>query len=796
MEKPFFPLVLALILGIISAYYFQLPVAFTLMLLVFFLCVFIYSIILEKSIRYTLLLLVFTLGILITIVNKSSLVDYIDERIECVGTVDQVMSVNSDNGRYVVKVNNINNKGIDIEKIMLTIISKKDLELGDVISFNGVLKEPMENTNPKLYNYKLNLLSEKIYTIMTIKDYQIRKIDNVKSYRYMVKDSFTKHVETLFQTYLNENNSKLMISIILGKSSYIDEDNLVLYRDLGLAHILAVSGLHIGILSGFLIFLFSRLGIKRRINIAITLSIIWFYGFLIGYPPSILRASIMFSLLFYSSSIYEPYDSINTISFACFLLLLINPYYSFHIGFQLSFMAAFSIVFLTPYIRELFYPYKNKVTTTIAALLAVNIGLLPIQAYYFNRIGILSILANLILVPIFSISLIIGFIMIVISYTLSFLNIIIGAILNLILSLQNYILLIIPSTVIKFYSPDLIVIVLYFLFIAIVLKVIDIGKYQKPIRKVIMIYLVFLIMINSIILMGDKSIELHFIDVGQGDSILIRTKDGDYLMDTGGSPMESAFDISKNITLPYLEKMGISRLRAIIITHFHADHSQGLPILVENLKVDNIVASYMPKNTELPIVLVGQGDEIMLDQNTKLTVIWRDKTTSNNENNMSLVSLLSYYSNDVLFTGDIEREVEQLVADKVSNSIEIIKVPHHGSNTSSTENFLNLLQPKVGIISVGRNNFYNHPSAEVLTSYNEINSKIYRTDEDGLIKISFDRDNYKITSFIKDHKINLLEALKHNILVVCYSLFYCSLSFIMIKIYIKDKKELNTIDLQ
>lgn len=796
MEKPFFPLVLALILGIISAYYFQFSVAFTLMLLVFFMCIFIYSILLEKNIRYILLFLIFTVGILITLANKTSLEKYIDKRIECVGIVDQVIGVTSDNGRYVVKVNNINNMDIDIEKIMLTIISKKDLELGDVISFNGVLKEPMENTNPKLYNYKLNLLSEKIYTTMTIKDYQIRKIDNIKSYRYMVKDSFTKHVETLFQTYLNEDNSKLMISIILGQSSYIDEDNLTVYRELGLAHILAVSGLHIGIISGFLIFIFSRLGIKRRINITITLAFIWFYGFLIGYPPSILRASIMFSLLFYSSIIYLPYDSINTISFACFLLLLINPYYSFHIGFQLSFMAAFSIVFLTPYIREIFYPYKSKLATTIAALLAVNIGLFPIQAYYFNRIGLLSILANLILVPIFSISLIIGFIMIGISYTLSFLNIIMGTILNLVLSLQNYILLLIPSTVIKVYSPDFVVIFLYFLFIAIVLKIIEIEKFQKPIRKIIMIYLVFLIMINSFILIRDKSIELHFIDVGQGDSILIRTRDGDYLMDTGGSLMESSFDVSKNITLPYLEKLGINRLRAIIITHFHKDHSQGIPILVENLKVDNIIASYIPKENEFPLVLVRQGDEIMLDQNTKLTVVWPDKTTSSNENNMSLVSLLSYYNNKVLFTGDIEREVEQLVVDKVSNSIEIIKVPHHGSNTSSTEYLLNLLQPNVGIISVGRNNLYNHPSNDVLTRYNDINSSIYRTDENGLIKISFDRDNYKITSYIKEHKINLLEALKQNILVVCYSLFYCLLSYIMIKIYIKDKKELNTIDLQ
>lgn len=796
MEKPFFPIVLALILGIISAYYFKFSVAFTLMLVVFFMCIFIYSILFKKTIRYLLLILIFTVGILITITNHSNLQEYINIKINCIGIVHRIIGANSDNGRYEVKVKNINNINIDVEKIVLNTISKNDLELGDIISFNGILKVPKANTNPKLYNYRLNLLSEKVYNTITIKDYQIKTIGNINSFRYKSKDIFSKRIEDLFQKYLNEENSQLMTSIILGESSYINEDNLILYRELGLAHILAVSGLHIGIISGFLIFMLSRLGIKRRVNIIITLSIIWIYGFLIGFPPSILRANIMFSLLFYSSIIYEPYDSINTLSFACFLLLVINPYYLFHIGFQLSFMAAFSIVFLTPYIKTIFYPYKNNMITTIAALLAVNIGLLPIQAYYFNRIGLLSILANLILLPLFSVSLIIAFIMVTIFYTLPFLNIIIGPILNTILSLQNYIIHIIPSTIIKTYSPHFMEIVLYFLFIGIILKIIDIEKLQNSIKKVIIVYLIFIIINNSFLYTGDKPLEVHFIDVGQGDSILIRTNDGDYLMDTGGSRVDSAFDISRNITLPYLEKLGINRLRAIIITHFHEDHCQGIPILVENLKVDNIIASYIPINNEFPLILVKQGDEIMLDKNTKLKVIWPNQSTSDNENNMSLVSLLSYFKNNILFTGDIEMEVEQSVADKVGSTIEIIKVPHHGSNTSSSCYFLNILKPEIGIISVGQNNLYNHPSKDVLFRYNNINSEIYRTDENGMIKIILGKDNYKITSFTKLDKINLLMVIEENLLLVIYLLFYCLLSFIIIRIYIKDKEELNEIDVQ
>ena len=135
-------------------------------------------------------------------------------------------------------------------------------------------------------------------------------------------------------------------SIILGKSIYLDEQDISLYRDMGLAHILAVSGLHIGVLSGFFIFIFSRIGIKRIKNVIFTLIILWVYGYLIGFPTSILRSNIMFSLLFYSQIIHEPYDSINTLSFAMFILLIINPYYLFNIGFQLSFAASFAIITL------------------------------------------------------------------------------------------------------------------------------------------------------------------------------------------------------------------------------------------------------------------------------------------------------------------------------------------------------------------------------------------------------------------------------------------------------------------
>ena len=162
---------------------------------------------------------------------------------------------------------------------------------------------------------------------------------------------------------------------------------------------------------------------------------------------------------------------------------------------------------------------------------------------------------------------------------------------------------------------------------------------------------------------------------------------------------------------------------------------------------------------------------------------------------MSLVALLTYYNTQVLLTGDIEREVEPLIAEKLNTNIDILKVPHHGSKTSSTENFLEILRPSVSIISVGRNNLHNHPSNEVVNRYNDFNSTLYRTDENGRVKVKLNKENYSISSYIKNEKIDLFYNVGRNIIMFNFILLYIFISYLWIKIYIKTNKELGIIEL-
>ncbi|NLL81526.1 MAG: DNA internalization-related competence protein ComEC/Rec2 [Tissierellia bacterium] len=804
MDKPFTPMVFSIMGGILLSYYFELDNFLIFSFLALIIIFYTYGILRNKSNYVAIILMFFFLGILITNINKENTLEiYRNKRHEFTGIVHDIISSNDEYSKYAVIIESVDKKDKK-EKILLTIIGDKDVSLGDRISFYGELKQPNRNTNPMLFNYRLSLLSDRIHNTMSVKDYSVNIIAENDNGFYNLKDKFNKDVKDLFDSYLNDENSKLISSIVLGDSSYLEEEDIEKYRDLGLAHILAVSGLHIGIISGFIIFVMSRLAINRKANIIISLGVLWFYCYLIGFPPSTIRASLMFTIIFYSQLVHEPYDSINTIMFSILISLFINPFYLFHIGFQLSYLATLSIVIITPRIREIFYPFKGKIVGTISAILAVNIGLLPIQSYYFNTISVIGLIANLITVPLLSLSLILAILMIFFNYTFSIINSLLGHFLNSLLDFQWIIvdfLADVSFNTFKIGSPNLLLVLVYYLAIAIIFRIIDL-KNIKALNKIILYYLVGLVLLNSIYLNKDNGIEIDFIDVGQGDSILIKSQGYNYLMDTGGS-IFSNNDVGKYITLPYLEKHGIFDLEAVIITHFDEDHSQGLNALLGEINISTIYASSLPignelinniKEYDIPIKVLAKGDTIYLDNNTKLNIIWPDrdrKSNQYNQNNLSLVSLLSYKNHEVLFTGDIEKEVEYIINNSIISDVEILKVSHHGSNTSSTEVFLANTMPKYSIISVGRDNFYGHPNNEVLSRLNDIDSITYRTDEMGMIRLLLDDDSLKITPYLKgkNEARKLTGFVWENYYMILLYITYYLVSYLLIKIFLIIRKE-------
>ncbi len=791
MKRTFTNLLLFYILGILIYNFVNIPFNVVIFMFMFSILYLSYSIIKMTLNQSILLCFFFILGISISFLNgNGNLENFIEEEIYIEARVEDLDKKTSELERYIIKVEGVDDRKIPLEKALLTIIGEKNLKLGSKIILKVTPKLPKENRNPGLFNYKLYLKSKKIYTLMTVDDYSLKNIDiSDIPFRYGIKEKSIETIEGLFKPYLNEENNSLITSIILGQSDYLDEDNVKLYRDMGLSHILAVSGLHIGIISSFLIFIISRLGIKRKSNTIITLIFIWSYGYIIGYPPSIVRASLLFSFLYLSKIIHKPFDSLNILSLAALILLFINPYSLFSIGFQLSFIASASIVVFTERIAYLFYPLEGKFIDTVSGLLAVNIGVSPLQAYYFNRINLIGFLSNILIVPILSFSLIIAFIMIGLEFVLPSLNSVFGTILNSSLNLQFLILRFMeksPINLIRIFSPEIITIIYIFIFFFIVLDIIDIKVFNKSIQKIIVVYLSFLILINLINI--KENMEIHFIDVGQGDSIYIRSGEKNILIDTGGSIFGN-YNIPEKTVLPYLEKIGVRKLDAIFISHFHEDHCQGLPLFLDSFKVDHIFISHLPSDKYIDLLnddrltILRKGDSISIGKNTNFEILWPidEMKYEDNLNNKSMVGALNYKDVKILFTGDMEGKVEESLIDEISK-VDILKVGHHGSNTSSTEKFIEKINPQVGVISLGEKNMYNHPNKEVLETFKD-KTKIYRTDKDGLVKIIIS-DSYQVSTYLVDGekvRMDLKDYLLYNHNYFSYNLLLFLIIYFIIR---------------
>lgn len=324
-------------------------------------------------------------------------------------------------------------------------------------------------------------------------------------------------------------------------------------------------------------------------------------------------------------------------------------------------------------------------------------------------------------------------------------------------------------------------------------------------RKVIFSYSIFVIIFNLLFIVFDNSVEIDFIDVGQGDSILLKTNRAAYLIDTGGNKF-SDFDIGENIVLPYLKKHGVDELEAVFITHFHLDHCKSLPLLMENIDIKNILISYKDPGNEIyeaiiegdiPVSVLNEGDMIYLDKDIAIEVVSPGMDFHKrgfSENDMSLTFNLSYYDKNILFTGDIERKAEEILVRKLKDEIYLLKVPHHGSKTSSTEEFLNILKPQIAVIPVGRNNFYGHPSEEVIDRYEAMGTKVYRTDTMGMIKVKIGRDKVKVIPFLRE--ISFLDLIDEYMLSWIFIILYYLLSYIIIKIYSIKEGELEKYELQ
>lgn len=738
MKRPALPLGIGFGIGIILAYYMSFNsriLSVLLILLLIYCCKIARK---NQGVFLYVVILIVVLGALnVTWKYNKDLYDHIGKEALFSGVINSVeKSDNSSKYEFLLKSVNGN---LTNEKVLLSIYNNPSLELGQAIEIKGELKIPNENTNPLLFNYRKYLLGNNIEFQLTGNLKTLRIQEEKISFKYRLQESFYQRVDTQFSS-LKPQNANTIKGLMLGSRMNEDNGEYDKYKELGIAHILAISGLHIGIIAGFCIYILSIVGFKRKYNFLITLSILWVYGFLIGFPPSTLRALIMFTTILVSKLWNKPYDFLNILAFSFIISLAINPFWIFSIGFQLSYIATISLGLILPKLKAGVYPHKSKITDSFLSVLAVNIGIFPIQSFYFNEFPIYTFISNIGVLPIATINLILGF--------LNIISDIFSPLLDLFLTIQGLVVDFIyklPFRTLYLSSLELGEILLYYIIIMVALDIKKINTIKTNIKKTIFISLLFSLLIVSLDSMKASNLEIDFIDVGQGDSMLIKKDQTKYLIDTGGTVFGD-FDVGKRILLPYLVKTGNRDIEGVIITHFDKDHYGALESVINNINIEQVlVGSDIPDlilkqkliDLKIPVAKIAKGSSIIIDNNTRLDVLYPEYNIrpSKKENDNSLVILLESYGKRILFTGDIEAPVERKLVSQGIESVDILKIPHHGSKSSSTDDFISMLSPQVSIISVGRNNSYGHPSKEVVQRLENLGTKIYRTDTMGLIKV-------------------------------------------------------------
>ena len=586
--------------------------------------------------------------------------------------------------------------------------------IGSKITIIGKMNKPNNNTIPNTFNYKKYLYNKKIYYTFRIKDYSYEKSKNIF---YVIKNKMYERINTP-----NKVNEYLNL-FILGNKSYIDSDNYNMYLNNGVVHLFAISGMHVGVF----IFLLDKIIRWRKKKLFIT-SLLWLYAFIVSFPISILRAIVFYTITYLLELLDIKLSSLKILFFTFLMLLLINPFNIYDVGFQYSFITVFSI----------FY-YANKLNGNyFIKLLKISIitflYTLPITVNLNYEINLLSIFNNLLFIPLVSF----------IIYPLSLITYLIPSFSYLykigiiVMEFLNYIIFKIDIFKIIIPKLSLLAIFIYYFFL------LFINNKKKSIG-------IFILLISlKIITKLDSNFYVYYLDVSQGDSsLLISPYQKDVTMiDTGGLS-NNRFYISDNY-IKFFKSIGITKIDNLLITHGDYDHMGEAINLVNNFKVEKVIfncGEYNDLEKELIKVLDKKKikyysciKELNIDKN-KLHFLQTKEYDNENDNSSVIYTELSNYK--FLFMGDAGVEVEENLLEKYNlQNIDVLKVGHHGSKTSSSKNFINEINPKYSIISVGKNNRYRHPNKEVLDNLD--NSKIYRTDIDGSIMFKIKNNKLQI----------------------------------------------------
>lgn len=630
--------------------------------------------------------------------------------------------------------------------------NKKLLEYGNLIEIKGEYSAPEVARNYKGFDYSQYLKTLNIYGTIKVEESKIINKNQLSPILISINNIKEKMIDNANRN-MPKRTANLLLGILIGERDNIQEDIIESFRTANLSHILAVSGAHTSYIILGITYLISKSKTPKRIGYIITIINLLIFIIITGASYSVVRACIMAIVVIGAKICYRKENFFTSICISLIIILIQNPFAINDIGLKLSFMGTARIVIFNKSITNFFIKLKikQKIAEALSVTFSAQLMIMPITILNFNTISLTFFISNILASPLLGIIIIFGFISIFISSILNPISKVLFLILHIFLELLILVSKVtekIPGSSILVKTPNILFAIVYYILILFfnyffVIKQNPTRRFHKKIIKIItikniknafkVIAVVFLIMLllTRIVRIINPTLKIYFIDVGQGDSTLIVTPKNKKILIDGGEG-------KTNVLFQYLLDRRINKIDYIIISHFDSDHCNGLIEIIEKMRVENIVMSKQSKESEeykkileiikqknIKVSSVKAEDKIIIEKNLYTKILNpAEKFEFQDLNNNAIVAKLVYKDFSMLFTGDIEKAEENL-AKKYKNELKstILKVAHHGSKTSTSEEFLKYVEPQIALIGVGENNKFGHPNQITIEKLKNIRSQ-------------------------------------------------------------------------
>ncbi len=542
-------------------------------------------------------------------------------------------------------------------------------------------------------------------------------------------------------------------SALLGSRDLLTEEDKESFSNSGMYHLLAISGLHVGAISFVFIQLLSFFRIAKKPRYLITGLILILYMLLCGSPISVVRTTLMY-WGFLPAILWErPVYSLNNLALSCLLCLLWMPYQILSLGFQLSFLATFFLLYYSPLLsafgRLKLPTLIQSVCCTLGASGLLFLVTYPILGYSLHQVSPLAIVGNVATIFLTTIMVFTAVGTLLFSLFSFYLASWMGEVSSLAAGGLKYsVTLLSEIKGGKWFVETPSYWVCFVLFSLLLLF--PLMRKRKRVTLVLWGLLLFsgMYAVENVYRLLLTPAKITFMDVGQGDSILLELP-GDVNVLIDGGPGGRYSNTGKNILLPFLKQTGKKKIDYVMITHPDLDHYGGLAYLLDRVEVGAIFYSGQEAETlawkalrrkmkilKVPMRKVVCGESIYQYSKLSLKVLSPCELQFKGRNNNSVVTLLTLHHQNMLFTGDMEREAERWFVDYYDFKVDILKIAHHGSKTSSSQVFIDELKPKIGVLSAGRKNRYSLPHPEVMARYSQRGIKVFNTQTQGAVHFS------------------------------------------------------------